>query len=113
MAFHQERLEKIFSRELADVLKTEVKNNLLTFVSITKVTMNKDLSLATIWYTVLGENDEKEATKKALENARGFLRSELASRVQMRKVPELRFKYDESLMYGNHIEEILEKINNK
>ena len=61
----------------------------------------------------MGDQDEIEATKKALENAKGFLRSELASRVNMRKVPDLKFKYDESIAYGNRIEELLAKINNK
>ena len=113
MAFHQERLEKTFARELAEILRSEVKNPLLTYVSITKVALTKDLSLATVWYTVMGDDTEIEATKKAMENAKGFLRSELASRVKMRKAPDLKFKYDESLAYGNRIEEILAKINNK
>ena len=56
---------------------------------------------------------KEEATKKALENAKGFLRSELARGVNMRKAPELKFKYDESLAYGNRIDELLAKINNK
>ena len=113
MAFHQERLEKIYARELAEVLRNEVKNPLLSFVTVTKVAITKDLSIATIYYTVMGDENEIEATKKALENAKGFLRSELASRVNMRKVPDLKFKYDESLAYGNRIEELLAKINNK
>lgn len=113
MTFHQERLEKIFGKELANILRTEVKNPLLTYVSVTKVSLTKDLGIATVWYTVFGDSNEIEATKKALENAKGFLKSEVASRVQMRKVPELRFKYDESIEYGNHIEKILAEINKK
>ena len=113
MAFHQERLEKLCARELAEILRNESKNPLLQFVSITKVSITKDLSIATIYYTVMGDKDEIEATKKALENAKGFLRSELARGVNMRKAPELKFKYDESLAYGNRIDELLAKINNK
>ena len=70
MAFHQERLEKIYARELAEVLRNEVKNPLLSFVTVTKVTITKDLSIATIYYTVMGDENEIEATKKALENAK-------------------------------------------
>lgn len=113
MAFHQERLEKMVANCLAEILREESKNPLLKFVSVTKVAITKDLGLATIWYTVMGDKDEINATSKALENAKGFLRSELASKIQVRKMPELRFKYDESIAYGNHIEEILAKLNQK
>lgn len=113
MAFHQERLEKTIATCLAETLREDSKNPLLKFVSITKVAVTKDLGIATVWYTVMGDKDEIEATKKALEAAKGFLRSELASKIQVRKIPELRFKYDDSIAYGNHIEEILAKINEK
>lgn len=113
MAFHQERLEKMIATCLAETLREETKNPLLKFVSITKVSVTKDLGIATVWYTVMGDKDEVAATTKALENAKGFLRSELASKIQVRKTPDLRFKYDESIAYGNHIEEILARINQK
>lgn len=113
MAFHQERLEKNIATCLAGILREESKNPLLKFVSVTKVAVTKDLGIATIWYTVMGDENEVTATSKALENAKGFLRSELATRIQVRKMPELRFKYDDSIAYGNHIEEILAKINQK
>lgn len=110
MGYRIERVEKIIERELASIIFTEVHNELIKFVSITKVSLNKDMSVALVWYTVLGNEGEIEATKKALEQAKGFLRSELAHRLDLRKTPELRFKYDESLAYGNHISEVLENL---
>lgn len=110
MGYRIERVEKIIERELANIIFTEVHNELIKFVSITKVSLNKDMSVALVWYTVLGNEGEIEATKKALEQAKGFLRSELAHRLDLRKTPELRFKYDESLTYGNHISEVLENL---
>ena len=86
------------------------QNVLLKYVSVTKVKVTTDLSLATIWYTIMGDENEIQATKKALEEAKGYLRTELAQRLDLRKTPELRFKYDESLEYGNRIEKILEEI---
>ena len=88
----------------------EAKNVLLKYVSVTKVKVTTDFSLATIWYTIMGDENEIQATKKALEEAKGYLRTELAQRLDLRKTPELRFKYDESLEYGNRIEKILEEI---
>ena len=110
MGYRIERVEKIIERELASIIFTEVHNELIKFVSITKVALNKDMSVALVWYTVLGNEGEIEATKKALEQAKGFLRSELAHRLDLRKTPELRFKYDESLSYGNHINEVIENL---
>ena len=111
MAFHAERVAKIIERELSTILLMEAKNNLLKYVSITKVVATKDLSLATVWFTIRGDESEKKATIEALESAKGFLRSELARRVKARKMPELIFKYDEALEYGNHINEIINKLN--
>ena len=110
MAYRTQRVEKIIERELANIIFTEVHNELIKFVSITKVSLNKDMSVAMVWYTVLGNEGEIEATKKAIEQAKGFLRSELAHRLDLRKTPELRFKYDESLAYGNHISEVIESL---
>ena len=110
MAYRVQRVEKIIERELASIIFSEVHNELIKFVSITKVALNKDMSVALVWYTVLGNDGEIEATKKALDQAKGFLRSELAHRLDLRKTPELRFKYDESLAYGNHISEVIENL---
>ena len=107
MAHHVERTSKIIERELSTILLMEAKNHLLKYVSITKVTLTNDLSLATIWFSVIGQNDEIEATKKALVESKGFLRSELSKRLDIRKTPDLKFKYDESLAYGKRIEELL------
>ena len=110
MGYRVQRVEKIIERELASIIFSEVHNELIKFVSITKVALNKDMSVALVWYTVLGNDGEIEATKKALDQAKGFLRSELAHRLDLRKTPELRFKYDESLTYGNHISEVIENL---
>ena len=110
MGYRVQRVEKIIERELASIIFSEVHNELIKFVSITKVALNKDMSVALVWYTVLGNDGEIEATKKALDQAKGFLRSELAHRLDLRKTPELRFKYDESLAYGIHISEVIENL---
>ena len=108
MAYRIERVEKIIERELANILFDST--NKLKYVSITKVSLTNDLSIATVYYTILGNLGEIESTKEDLEKSKGYLRSILAKRIDLRKTPELRFKYDESLAYGNHINEILENL---
>ena len=101
--------EKIIERELASIL-FDSSNNKLKFVSITKVALTSDLSLATVYYTVLGNEGEIESTKEDLEKSKGYLRSSLAKKLDLRKTPDLRFKYDESLAYGNRITQILDNL---
>ena len=109
MAYHVERIAKIIERELSQILLLEAKNQLLKYVSITKVALTNDLSLATIWFTVIGNQNEIAATSKALEDSKGFLRSVLSKRIDTKKAPDLKFKYDESLEYGKRIEELLKQ----
>ena len=98
MAYRVERVEKIIERELASIL-FDSSNNKLKFVS-----------LATVYYTVLGNEGEIESTKEDLEKSKGYLRSSLAKKLDLRKTPDLRFKYDESLAYGNRITQILDNL---
>ncbi len=109
MGYKIPRLEKILEREIGTIFLNS-KDERLRFVTVTKVSLTNDASVATVYYTVLGNNEQKESTKKNIENASGFVRSSLGKSLEVRKVPELRFKYDESLMYGEHIDNILKNI---
>jgi ribosome-binding factor A len=111
MSLNTERLSKTLMRELSILLSREAKDHNLASVTITEVRVTNDLSFANIYYTV--PDFLKDKIKESLDRSKGFLRSELARRVKARKMPELIFKYDEALEYGNHINEILNKLNNQ
>lgn len=106
MPYKVEKLEKIFEREISTLLITS-KDDRLKFVTVTKVKLTTDVSLATIYYTVIGTEEQKEATIKNLEEASGFIKNSLSKILEIRKIPALRFKYDESLEYGEKIENII------
>ena len=89
---------------------TEIKDEDIKFVTITGVDTTSDLSYAKVYFTVLDET-KKETTLEALNGAASFIRSKLAERVEIRHTPELKFIYDTSIEYGNHIEEIIDSIN--
>lgn len=110
MSFHQERLEKIIIREVSTILMNS-KDERLRFVIVTNAHLTGDLQIATIYYTVIGSNEQKESTIKNLEEAKGYVRSSLGKVLKVKKIPELIFKYDESLEYGNKIESILKGLN--
>lgn len=110
MAYKIERLEKILEREIGTILLNS-KDARLRFVTITKTRLTNDASICTIYYTVLGDKNQQESTSKNLENAKGYIRSSLGKSLEIRKIPELLFKYDESLEYGNRIDNILKGLN--
>ena len=99
------RLNHTLVREISYILETEIKNKNIKFVTVTEVRVTNDLSFAKVFVTVL--NDE---TLKALNKAKGFIRTQLCDKVDIRHMPELEFIYDESMEYGNRIEEELKKI---
>ena len=111
MAFKKERLEKIIEREVGMLLLSEVKDERLKLVTITKVSLTNDLSIATIYYRVLGDQAQIDETTDSLNDAKGFIRSSLAKKLEVRKTPELRFKFDTSFEEGNKIERILQELN--
>ncbi len=107
-----ERLNHVFQQEISQILMKEIKDENIKFVSITGVDTYSDLGYAKVYYTVL--DDEKlELTKESLEKASSFIRTKLAERVEVRHTPELRFIYDKSIAYGNHIENIIQQIHEK
>lgn len=109
MSFRQERLEKIIEREISTILMNS-KDERLRLVIPTSVRLTGDLSIATIFFTVLG-NGSKEEVINGLNDAKGFVRSSLSKVLEVRKVPDLKFKYDESLEQGKRIEDILKGLN--
>ncbi len=110
MAFKKERLEKILEREISTILFNDVKDDRLKFVTITNVNLTNDLSIATVYYTVIGDEEQRIATTENLAEAKGFIKGILSKRLEVRKTPDLRFKYDESNEQGNRIESILKSL---
>ena len=104
-----ERINSSIKRELSYVLANEVKDRSIDFVTITAVKTTNDLSYCKVYVTVFKEELREDALK-ALKNAKGFIRKTLASRVDIRHVPELDFVYDESLEYGKRIEDKIREI---
>lgn len=104
-----DHLQTSILRALTDIYRREVKDDAIGFMTITEVRLTNDYSYLTVYYTILGADNKREAARKALERSSKFVRSKLAQRVQMRKVPNLLFKYDASLDRGNKISEGLKK----
>lgn len=106
-----DKIAAIIQREVSSIIQMELKDPKVGFITITDVTVTNDLSIAKIYVSFLGKQARIDAGMKALERSKGFIRSQLAGRLTIRKVPELIFLYDESLEKGNQIEKIIKEIN--
>ena len=96
--------------ELASLLAREVHDPGIGFVTLTRVQVTPDLQQARVRYTVLGDEKTRAASARALERAAPFLRRQLGARLRLRRTPELRFIYDESIAGQDRIEQILNEL---
>lgn len=92
------------------MLATEVRDPGVGLVTVTRAKVTGDLSLARIYWTILGDAAERKKTAAALERASGFVRHLLAERLSLRRVPEVKFIFDESVGAQDRIEQILQEI---
>jgi ribosome-binding factor A len=104
------RVGGVVRQELAELLRTHVKDPRVGFVSITRVEVSPDLRCARILVSVMGDDKAKQDTLEGLDSAKTFLRSLLGQRLHLRYVPELLFKLDESIAYSAHIHSVLEQL---
>ena len=96
--------------ELATLLVREVHDPGIGFVTLTRVQVSADLQLARVLYTALGDDKARATSGRALERAAPFLRRQLGSRLRLKRTPELRFVYDDSIAGQDRIEQILSEL---
>lgn len=103
-----DRVGSQIHRELAELVRTELKDPRIGMVGIHEVEVTRDLSVAKVYVGLLtGGADEARASVKALNQAAAFLRKELGRRMLMRSVPEIRFIYDDSVERGLRMSQLL------
>ena len=97
---------------ISEIIANESRDELLKTVTITACDVADDLSFAKVYFTSIS-NLTKEQIEKEMNEASGFIRTELASKIDIRIIPKLKFVYDESIEYGNRIESILQELKNE
>lgn len=108
-----EKVAEAIHEMVSELLIKGLKDPRIGFVTITGVKVTDDLHLATVFFTVIGSEEERRATEKGLNSARGFIRKEMGRNLRMRYIPDIVFKYDESVEYGSRIESLLREIDVK
>ena len=106
-----QRVGEQIQRELASILQLDMKDPRLGMVTVSAVEVSRDMSLATVHVTFLGldEADEIKQAIRLLADAAGFLRTELSHRMRLRFTPQLRFRYDESLVRGRRLSSLIDQ----
>ena len=110
MSVKIDRLNNLFVEEISKIIRTEIKDERISFVTITGVNITSDLYYAKVYVTVLDDSKRDEVVK-LLNKASNFIERELSHRIQIRRMPNITFVYDESIEYANNIENIIERIN--
>ena len=102
-----DRVAEQIRQDLAALLNGAVHDPGIGFVTLTRVSVSPDLQMARVFYTTMGDDKSRKDTAKALERATPFLRREIARRIRLRRVPELRFEFDKNVENQDRIERIL------
>ena len=106
-----QKVSDFLRKEISLLISAEINDPRLKNINITAVKVSSDIGQATVFYTIIGQNDSgKDITPKILEKLSGMLRSRLSKIMKIRRVPKLSFRFDESIEYSSNIEELLNKI---
>ena len=103
------RIADQIQRELADLIRLEVRDPRVGLVTLTAVELSRDQSHARVFFTVLGSEGQGNEALQGLQRAAGFLRSNLAHRLSTRTVPDLHFVYDESIERGARLSRLIDE----
>jgi ribosome-binding factor A len=105
-----ERIGDLIREEVSRLLITETKDPRIRMTTITGVEVSRDISTAKVFYTMSGDRVARQETQKGLTSAAGFMRSAIAHKLTLKRMPELIFIYDTSLDYSEKIDKILDDL---
>ena len=102
------RVAEQIQRDLAEMLRLDVKDPRIGMVTLTGVEVTTDYAHAKVFFTTLGDDDRIAAATEGLNRAAGFLRHELGHRIKLRSVPQLHFIYDNSVERGVRLSQLID-----
>ena len=108
-----DKVADLLKKEISLIITNEIKDIRLQNINITAVKVSDDIGIATVFYTVIGESIHKEESKIdeiILEKFSGMVRSNLARKIKIRRVPKIKFRFDESIEYSENIEKLLKNL---
>lgn len=109
MSLRNERVRKELMREIADIVQKDIRG-ISGLVSILDVEVAHDNSFAKVYYSVFGNEEQKEKTIEVMQQNTSKIRYEIGKRIRLRLTPELRFIYDDSIERGSKVTDLINKI---
>jgi ribosome-binding factor A len=110
MTQRTDRIDELLRQEIGKALEREVTDPAIGFVTVTDVETSQDLAHAKVWVSVIGSEEVRKATLVALRRAMPFIRHGLGSKIQMRRIPQLDVRLDESIQRGSRVLQILSEL---
>jgi len=109
-----ERVNNLIRREISELIQRQVKDPRLdAFVTVTEVDTSPDLKYAKVFVSCISGKQEEQKTLKVLNAAAGFLRTELAKNLRLRRIPELSFHWDDSIEQGDRILRLIDQVSSE
>lgn len=109
----QRQVAELIHEEISQLIQRRARDPRLRFVTVTGVEVSKDLRVARVYVSVMGDDDEVKQSLLSLRHAAGFFRHELATSLSLRYLPEVNFKLDDSLQRGLRIDQLLDELSEK
>jgi ribosome-binding factor A len=111
MSHRIERVNTLMQREISELIQRDLRDPRLDeFVSVTEVSVSSDLRYARVYISSVGGQQKEPQILGALSSAAGFLRSELAKKVRLRRMPELHFQWDNSIEHGDRVLRLIDEV---
>lgn len=105
----KDRVSEQIRRELAELIRTELKDPRVGMISLTDVEITADYAHAKVFFSTLAEGDNLSEVQTGLQKAAGFLRRELGKRIRIHTTPQLQFVFDQSLTRGANLSQLIEQ----
>ncbi|MDB4238301.1 30S ribosome-binding factor RbfA [Gammaproteobacteria bacterium] len=112
-SLRSDKISDLLRKEISLIINKQTKDPRLQKLNITAVKVSDDIGIATVFYTMIGESIEKEKSSidnKVLKKFSGMVRSKLSKTMQIRRVPVIQFRFDESIEYSDNIENLLRNL---
>ena len=108
-----EKVSDLLKEEISLIIINQIKDPRLQNINITAVKVSEDIGIATVFYSIIGESIHKSESKideKILKKFSGMIRSNLAKKIKIRRIPKIIFRFDESIEYSENIEKLLRNL---
>tara|TARA_B100000886_G_C20231204_1_gene410622 strand:+ start:213 stop:557 length:345 start_codon:yes stop_codon:yes gene_type:complete len=108
-----DKVGDLLKKEISLIISSEIKDPRLQNINITAVKVSDDIGIATVFYTIIGESIQKTQSNidsKILEKLSGMIRSNLSKKIKIRRMPKIKFRFDESIEYSENIEKLLKNL---